>query len=77
MGLLDYAKDFYEDYKQSLTGETDIICPKCGKSKLYLVDRTIGIAAAICPKCHFVLDNNIRNDDGKGPGAPSCGMLMN
>lgn len=79
MGLFEFAKDAYKECKQTLTGETDITCPKCGMSKLYMGQGIMG-RTAICPKCHFNLDDEIRKNGGHGhnggPAAPSSGILM-
>ncbi len=80
MGLFDFTKGAYKDFKQALTGETDITCPKCGKSKLYMVDGIMQ-KTAVCPECHYNLEDEIRknggqNPSGGGPAAPSSGLLM-
>lgn len=77
MILLDLAENVYNSCKQAITGETDITCPKCGKSKLYMMDGVIH-KTAVCPKCHFNLEDEIRKNDkdGGGPCPPSSGMLM-
>lgn len=72
MGLFDSINNRIKGYKQSLTGETDIVCPKCKQSHLYRVDGIYG-NDLFCPKCNY---NFIRNG-GDGPVAPQSGMLMN
>lgn len=59
MGLFDFTKGAYKDFKQALTGETDITSPKCGKSKLYMVDGIMQ-KTAVCPECHYNLEDEIR-----------------
>lgn len=75
MGLFDSVKDTIKDCRQAITGETDITCPKCGKSKLYMMDGLMH-NTAYCPECHFNLEDEIRKNNGGAPGAPSSGMLM-
>lgn len=77
MKLLDLAGDLYNSCKQTITGETDITCPNCGKSKLYMMDGVIN-KTAFCPECNFNLEEEIRknNKDGGGSCPPSSGMLM-
>lgn len=75
MGIFDFAKDAYNECKQAITGETNITCPKCGKSKLYMMDGIMH-KTAYCPECHFNLDDELRKNGGGGPSAPSSGMLM-
>ncbi len=77
MGLFDFTKDAYNSCKQAITGKTDITCPQCGTSKLFLMDGVIH-KTAFCPECHFNLEEEIRKNDkdGGGPCASSSGMLM-
>lgn len=74
MGLTGFTKDVYNSCKQAITGETDITCPKCGGSKLYMMDGIMH-KIAYCPECHFNLEDEIRKNNGGDPGAPSSGML--
>ena len=77
MGLIDFTKDAYNSCKQAITGETDITCPKCGKSKLYMMDGVIH-KTAFCPECHFNLEEEIRKNDKDGGGhcPPPSGRFM-
>lgn len=73
MSILDSIKDTYNSCRETITGETDITCPKCRKSKLYMMNAIMH--TAYCPECHFNLDDEIRKNGGGGSGAPSSGML--
>ncbi|MBD5325685.1 MAG: hypothetical protein HDS04_03265 [Bacteroides sp.] len=76
MELFDFANEAYKNYKLQ-TGnyrKTDIICPKCGTSQLYMMDGLM-YKTGYCPACHFNLEDEIRKNGG-GPSAPSTGMLI-
>lgn len=70
MGLLDRIKYEMKAIRQSVTGETDIVCPKCKQAKMRITDSVID-TMLLCPKCFFSLNNNLNGNGGNPPCPPT------
>lgn len=75
MSIIDSIKDAYNSGIRAITGETDVKCPKCGKTNLRIIDGLLG-KNMFCPNCHFNYEDEIRRMGGDGGGSsPSSGLL--
>lgn len=71
MNLFNLAKDVYNSYKHVANNEVDLTCPRCGETKLQIVDGLKG-KIAFCPNCHY----NYEDNNESGSSSPSFGMLL-